>query len=555
MARRKTDNRPFWTGDCETDPFKFQRVPKPFIWGLYTGAGYHEFETADQFADFIRDCDAVVYFHNGGRFDFHFMLEHINLHEDMKVINGRLVSAHIGKCEIRDSYNILTVPLSAYKKDDFDYTLMEAAVRAKHMPQIRQYLKNDCVFLHELISAFERENGRHLTLAGAAMKRWETIAGRKAPRSDRAFFQQFSPWYSGGRVECFQKGRIEGPVKVYDIRSAYMWAMRHKHPFGTVYTQTEGVQDFQPTSFLTVECVSNGALPWRNEYGALSFPCDGELRQYSVVGHELEAALETGAVSRLRILSAIDFAEHIDFDEYVTMCYTRRLQAQSEGDIATDLIEKLFGNGLYGKWAANPDNYGNFVCVPFDTMEDYLCPHATPEECDEYNFAYHRGLEDTRCDGYKFDGLIGPHALLRAPLDEWQCHFLNIATAASITSMVRAKLWRALSAAHEPMYCDTDSMFCRAPGDNLALGKTLGDWKFEGTADTLWIAGKKLYLCDGLIEPKTGKPKMATKGSKLTPQQVRNIVLGGVEMYEPEAPTFSLHRKPEFVSRKIRATA
>jgi hypothetical protein len=382
-----------------------------------------------------------------------------------------------------------------------------------------------------------------LTLAGAAMKRWERISGRKAPNSDRNFFAHFKPWYSGGRVECFQKGRIDGPVQVYDIRSAYMWAMKHEHPFGFNYRTHVAPRSFKPTSFLTIEAVSHGALPWRNERGALLFPCDNELRTYYVCGHELEAALETNSISRLKLINSTEFMEHISFEEYVQFCYDRRLHAQETGDIATDLIEKLFGNGLYGKWAANPDNYGNYVCVPFDNMEEYLCPHNTPDECSAAG----------GCDGYKFDGLMGPHALLRAPLDEWQQHFLNVATAASITSQVRAKLWRALSAADEPMYCDTDSMFCRR--GNIELGKQLGDWKFEGSADTLWIAGKKLYLCDGLIEPKTGKPKMATKGSKLTPQQIRNIVRGGVEMYEPEAPTFSLHKKPDFTVRRIRATA
>lgn len=542
MSRRgKKDTRPFWAGDCETDPFHHGRVPKPFIWGLYTGAGYHEFANAEDFVEFIRDCNVIVYFHNGGKFDMHFLLQYINLDGPVTVINGRLVVAHIGLCEFRDSWNILPVPLASYKKDDFDYTLMEERVRHKHMPLIRQYLKNDCLFLYELIDAFERENGRHLTLAGAAMRRWLNMVDVPKPSSSREFFQAFNPWYNGGRVECFQKGKIDGPVNVYDIRSAYMWAMQHPHPFGTEYVTTTNPQGYSDNSFLTVECISTGALPFRGPRGNLSFPADNEYRTYHVCGHELRAATETGSVRRVRLLESIDFVQEMDYAPYVKMCHDRRMTARELGDKATDVIEKLFGNGLYGKWAANPDNYGNFICVPFQQMEAYICEHDTPEICHWHG----------DCDGYKFDGMIGPHALLRAPLHEWQSHFLNVATAASITSMVRAKLWRAIHASVDPMYCDTDSLFCRVA--YLPIGEELGLWQHEGTASTFYVAGKKMYLCEGLFD-KNGKPKMATKGVRLTPEQIRRACRGETVVYEPEAPTFSLRKEPVFTNRAIRMT-
>src|ERR1700741_2307867 len=101
--RKRKDNRAFWAADCETDPFKNKRVPKPFVWGLYTGTSFYSFKTAEEFVDFIKDQDVIIYFHNGGKFDIHFLLKFINLGVEIQVINGRLVVAHIGKAEIRDS--------------------------------------------------------------------------------------------------------------------------------------------------------------------------------------------------------------------------------------------------------------------------------------------------------------------------------------------------------------------------------------------------------------------------------------------------------------------
>lgn len=557
MARRKkTDRRIFWTADCETDRFQNRRVPKPFTWGLWTGAAFHEFDTPDEFADFIQDCDVIIYFHNGGRFDIHFLLHRINLFEDMKVINGRLVVAKIGKAEIRDSWNLLPIALADYKKDselelieDFksegiepkqaallatDYLFMDEPHRLDPRIRrvIRKYHRNDCIYLYELIEQFEKDYGRHLTQAGAAMATWRNMSGLKAPETDRDYFQKFQPYYFGGRVECFQKGEIPGPIEVVDIKSAYPDAMMSEHPYYPDYVETKLPSEFRNTSMLTVDCVSNGALPFRGERGQITFPCDGELRRYYVSGHELRAAMDTTAVSRVDLIHSYDFMNEVSFREYIEYFYSLRAVAKDDGNKAIDIFCKLFMNSLYGKFGANPDNYGNFICVPFQEFEDYLQ------------------------DGYQFDGMIGPHALLRAALDDWQCRFLNVATAASITSQVRAKLWRAICASEGVAYCDTDSIAARKA--NVELGKKLGQWELEGTGSRMWIAGKKMYYVEGMdkLNPRTGKmePKMASKGIRAQPSFIKRMCEGEAVLYEPKAPTFSLHKKPVFTDRMVRMT-
>lgn len=543
MRRKAKDSRQFWAGDCETDPFKYQREPKPFIWGLYTGTSFYHFATAQEFVDFIKDQDVIIYFHNGGKFDLYFLLAFINLEEPVLIINGRLVVAKIGKAEIRDSWNILPIALDKFgTKLVIDYAKMEADARGQHMPEIIHYLRLDCVTLYNSVDKFEQDYGRHLTQAGAAMKQWTKISGLKPPRSNAGFFDRFSQYYYGGRVQCFQKGHVTGPLQVYDIRSAYPWAMLDEHPYDPEYVKIANPRNFTPASMVTLECVSNGALPWRDERGGFRFPDDNEARTYHVPGHEVLAGLETGTISRVKIIEAIDFTCKISFRDYILHFYEKRLKARLNNDLPQSIFCKLLMNSLYGKFCSNPDNYGNYMCVEFGDMTKYAD------------------------DGYTFDGMIGPHALLRAPLEAHEKHYLNVATGASITSQVRAHLWRAICASDHPVYCDTDSLIARRA--DLPIGDNLGDWNHEGTADDAWIAGKKMYYLEGEFDGgathksaskgvnlRLSEIKRAATGERLTGAEALKLAATGEAVtFGAEPPTFSLKKAPYFQTRTIRAT-
>ena len=72
------------TADCETDPFKKGRIPRPFVWGFYDGDEYREFwgDTQDDFAEFLGQQDVICYMHNGGKFDFHYLIEYFDATRD-----------------------------------------------------------------------------------------------------------------------------------------------------------------------------------------------------------------------------------------------------------------------------------------------------------------------------------------------------------------------------------------------------------------------------------------------------------------------------------------
>ncbi len=552
--RKRKDTRAFWAADCETDPFKNKRIPKPFVWGLYTGTSFYSFKTAQEFVDFIKDQDVIIYFHNGGKFDMHFLLWAINLGVEIQVINGRLVVAHIGKAELRDSWNILPTRLANLGgKLDIDINKLEANVRDKHMPEIMAYLTMDCVSLWEAIDKMEREYGRHLTIASASLHHWKKISGLAAPKSDKAFFDEFVKYYYGGRVQAFKKGHTKGPLKYFDIRSAYAWAMLDEHPYEPEYIRTVNPKSILPSSMVTLSAISNGALPFRDDRGSILFPDDDVSRTYFVPGHEVLAAQETGSLRNARIIECVDFTMRQTFAPYINYHYNRRKDFRSKDMIAETEIEKMFLTNLYGKFCANPENYGNYMCVPFGDMQNYLE------------------------DGYVFDGLIGPHALLKAPLEFYQENYLNVATGASITSMVRAHLWRAIDSAKGVVYCDTDSLICEDA--ELPIGEDLGHWNLEGIADDCWVAGKKMYYMSGKFE-KGKTEKSASKGVNFKLSQIKDLATGrkimgdeaiklaaqgGEVLFEPDAPTFmlkdagqnaeqGLETRVRFTPRRVRMT-
>lgn len=567
--------------DAETDPFGTRDdngqliVPKPFIWGFDDGERFREFDTQKELIDFLSPQKLIVYAHNGGKFDYHFFLPFLDGYSEVLIINGRLARFKIGECEFRDSYNILPIPLSGYKKDEFDYSKMDAKVRHKHMTEIRQYLRNDCRYLFELVSKFRETYGNGITLAGSAMKYWQKTFAQEAPKTSGDFYASVSPYYYGGRVQCFARGVIERPFRLFDINSAYPYAMGFEHPISASCVQAGRQDPAAPVidqSLYTLRAVSRGAFPFR-EKTKLRFPDDAVQRQYTVTGWELRAALETGTADVLDVIERLDFGKTINFRDYVDHFYTMKNSSPKES--AEYVFAKLFMNSLYGKFGANPENYANYGIVPIDKANWFVKPELAAEALEHsdgaLNIGKHRPPYNDGNDGFPVGhywqeaGTLGPWALIQGGLNEAEKRYYNLATAASITGFVRAYLWRHIcrirEAGGEPLYCDTDSIAFtgESAGLSFAISKKLGDWGDDGDFIRGGIAGKKLYAFEyrnpKVKDGKTITHKTASKGVRLSAEQIMRVASGETVLAENEAPTFSVHNDPRFVNRKVRATA
>lgn len=568
--------RDFWTCDAETTPFHncgnlecpkchgIGREPEAFIWGAYNGRTeeYYTFETSRDLAEFFREKKTVVYAHNGGRFDYHFLREEMNSDEPLMIIAGRISRFKIGEAEFRDSLNIFqqTRLKDFGNKLEIEYWKLEPEFRdiPVYREEIHKYLKVDCVDLWNQLFRYFQQYGRGLTQAGASMRIWSRMTKVEPPTQTVEQFRRYKPFYYGGRVECFTKGIKETKFQTVDANSMYPFAMLSKHPFSPVATFDTTLPDIDTEinrCLIELECVSDGAFPYRSDQGELIFPNDGFKRRFKITGWEFNAACEFNAVRDIKIIGVHRFPLSIDFNEYIQYFYEKRKLAKAANDKAENIFCKLFMNSLYGKFGSNPGG-----AVSEDEEDDIGAGYH------EYVIVTDDSMGKWQVDGYKEFKPWGERRLWMRPLPEIKHRYYNVATAASITGFARAHWFRASKLCKGLIYGDTDSLTA-LDVSRLPIGTELGQWKVELTGKKYAVVGKKNYAFESddvsimdyhaytSREEKTGHWKIACKGARLTPEELVRAASGETIVYKPESPTYSITReKPRFIDRRIRMT-
>lgn len=551
--RQSKDLQPIWTMDIETDPFSRGNLPVPFAIGFYNGERFFKFWSdrngtcVEKARNFLEDQDAqdrgIVYMHNGGRFDFFYLLEWFQ--GKTTIMGSRIVKALMPMCsdntirkkgtwatcfEFRDSYAIMPFPLAAYKKDQINIEKLRRENRHKHKAEIDSYLEGDCVYLWELCMEFTREFGDYLTIASAAFAQLKNFHKfERMPQSQDVEMRK--RFYYGGRVQCFKKGIINQPCKIYDVNSMYPAVMRNFwHPTG--WCVTEGTKILWPSSnkpqelrtyFLTVEGKNSGAFPTRLRDGSIDFTVPEGVFHVSI--HEWLVAMEFGLFKPTRVIRCYNFADSSRFDQFVDHFFSLRYRAKSGGDKMRTLFYKFILNSAYGKFALNPENY--------------------------FSWEVTKTAEQPKGEGWVMDSLVqGKYYVWKKPGKTFDWNLYNIATAASITGAARSVLLRAVALSSEVLYCDTDSIICSEFAGGDLNDKKLGAWKTEAEGDSAAIAGKKLYAVFSGAEC----IKQANKGVNLTPDEIRSICMGGTVVNNREAPSFQRDGSAKFISRTVRMT-
>jgi hypothetical protein len=509
--------------DCETDPFEAGSEIAPFAIGFYDGARYLEGwgpQCVESFLAFLEtEAPLVLYAHNGGKFDFLFLAEH--LRNPLKIINGRIVKARIGEHELRDSFAIMPVPLAAHDKGTIDYALFHRDRRDAHRADILEYLARDCESLYALVTAFNDRFGRKLTVASTAMqqlrKHHEFIT--LGPSHDA----RFRPYYFGGRCQHFETGKLAGDWKVYDVNSMYPFVMKaFDHPIGPEYVWTRDLDAALAQDkpfFARVSGINHQGLPVRVSSGLTFEQTDGE---FWTCSHELAPAIRSGRFVVKSVHEILIPETTIRFDAFVDAFVADKLAAEAAGDKAGRIFAKLMLNSAYGKFAQNPEDFKDW--------------HIR-----------HRG-EPLPRDPWELYEDAGEWDIWRKP-NPGAWGYFDCAVAASITSAARSVLLDALLAARRPVYCDTDSIICESLPLDLDQSR-LGAWKLEAQGDTLHIAGKKLYaLYDG-----AKCVKHASKGVRVAPEVIARVAAGEDYLWKSEAPSISLIGSQRFIERKITRT-
>jgi DNA polymerase elongation subunit (family B) len=547
--------------DMETDPFDKSRpaeLIQPFCACLY-GKKFEPViiwdEDLDSFCSkVIAAIEALpneytIFAHNGGKFDWQFLLYRLRGSVSFK---GRgIMSARIGKHQIRDSFHIIPEKLAAYRKDAFDYTKLTKRRRNKHRKEILDYLVADCRYLLEIVSAFVKEHGLKLSIGQAAMVALKGAGydvENLAEHSD-AYLRHF---YFGGRVECLAgKGEFVGDYKLYDVNSMYPFVMaRMKHPVSRAFEVRSGAPG-PNTVFIELTCDNDGALVTRGPDGETS-ALNGRHRFKTTV-HEYNVAIKYGLIQNVEIHYCIDFSMLSTFEKFVVPYYDRRQIVKDEkktlkDDIEseryldlhkTDIFLKLLLNNAYGKFAQNPRKY----------KESYITDYNQRPPADD--------LESSIEEWGELPAIRNPalgYSIWEKPCEKLR--FRNVATAASITGAARAVLLEAICNSRGAIYCDTDSLICLSLDDTELHPSILGAWDLEDEFCRVIVAGKKTYACDkGDHVPEAKRYKIRSKGvSGLSWQDMVDVLDREILAVNP-APTLGRNGAQVYIRRRIRATA
>lgn len=527
MSRRKSRLPNIAVIDFETDPFLYDRIPEPFCVEFYTDTTTEVFwgdDCADQLCEYLENCEQeyLIYAHNGGKFDFHFL--HDEISNPCLIIKSRIVQCKLFQHTLRDSFAILPVPLRDFEKMEFDYALMERPVRDKHKALILEYLHVDCLSLYKAVMAFTDRFGRQMTIGGTAMrelKRYHKFDNQGSD-NDRAF----RPFYFGGRVECWNGGILDGPWKLVDRNSMYPSVMvSHNHPINGCYDLERDLpSSFERPYFALITATNRNALPHRGDNGDLLF--NQERGVFWACSHELEIALEHDLIEVEEVHKCLVACEWTKFDKFILEHAALKEEAKRAGDVLNYVFEKLLMNSGYGRAGINPENF-----------EDWLIHR---------DFGNEGELE---LKGYSQQADYDSIELWAKKADVKESQFCDVAIAASITSAARSSLLSAIQLADNPVYCDTDSIICRDFHGELDK-YSLGAWDIEKQADTVAIAGRKLYA----MYSGDTLHKLSSKGGTLTLNDIQRICQGETVKYYNQAPTFSLKRETKFITRRFKST-
>lgn len=558
--------------DSETDPFDnvSQERVLPFLFVVYTDEREPIVLWDENFRRLVRRLIAALesfdepytfYAHNGGKFDFMFLIHELRGEVSFK---GRgIMEAKIGQHSLRDSFHIIPEKLAAYQKDEFDYSKLKRGERYKHKAETIRYCINDCRYLLDIVKGFVGEFGLKLSIGQAAM--FELRKHYKVEKFSAGWDEYVRGYFYGGRVECLQgRGEFVGDYKLYDVNSMYPFVMAScQHPIGGFFEYDLRAGEPGPdTVFLDLDCRNNGALIGRDENGATTARI--ERGRFRTTIWEYEMALRHGLIRDVEINFCLDCTQRSDFSKFILPEYARKAEKKRILDLMKDegrafgpeylkvkqeyTFSKLIQNNAYGKFAQNPRNF----------KEHYLTdPGEMPPK--EWLKSLEKLKPDER-EAYEQPAFESDHYWIWIkPAAGWT--FNNVGTAASITGAARAVLLDAICKAHDPIYCDTDSLICRdLPGVDIDKER-LGAWDIEDEFSRVIVNGKKLYApmyaepkksADGQIKPYGVKSKGV---SGLTWNDMVALLNGEQIAIANKGPTLTKFGTQDYITRTIRATA
>lgn len=563
--------------DTETDPFDNspsgrKRKVLPFLAVLYSDNFEPVVIWENDFKVWVRKVVAAImalpeeytiYAHNGGRFDFMFLISEMRGSISFK---GRgIMDARIGPHHLRDSFHLIPEKLAAYQKDAFDYSKLLKCNREKYRQEAITYCINDCKYLLDLVKKFVGDFGLKLSIGQAAMatiKKFYTVE-----KFSDGWDEYVRNYFYGGRVECLKgRGHFVGDYQLYDVNSMYPAVMRnYSHPIGAMgdYKLRRGIPS-NDTVFVDLSCDNRGALIARNEIGETT--ANITRGRFHTTIWEYQTALELNLISNVVVHFCLDCSKRSDFKLFVDPLYENRLALKefmsdlkvSGQELSARFVEAKKDDMFY-KFLLN-NGYGKFATNPRKFKEHYITdPDEHPPESWFKTIAKE---ERARYSQPEFEHSL--YWIWSKPAPQFT--FYNVGVAASITGAARSVLLNAIHNAVDPIYCDTDSLICRELR-NVELHKSkLGAWDLEDSFKSVAIAGKKLYSVEH-AKPKVRSAEQLQKGisplytikskgtGDISWQEMLRLIDGETISKTQFGPTLTRYGEQDYLTRRISATA
>lgn len=410
----------------------------------------------------------IVYAHNGGKFDFLFIIDYLNTYkasaEIIKLINSSILYMKVKYKDkiitFKDSFHILPSSLLrltndfdvVHKKRELDYDL---GLKDKNF---KDYFNNDLKGLYEVLKLSGLTD--RLTLASNSMKQFKNIYNKKFSRNNDNLDNFFRKSYVGGRVEVIKHRGYE--LNYYDVNSLYPFVMKYnKYPL-PIKDNTELTHSFNNDKIGIYECdvitpkIHIPILPIKHD-NKLIFPIGTFSGTFC--SPEIKLALKKGYKIKVKYGYVFKECDKI-FNEYVNYWYN--IKKSSKG--SKKAIAKLMLNSLYGKFGQKRE----FKDINYISKEDYLIqkPKAVLS--------------------------IGSLNFERKTTHDFYSDFMHSEIAALTTSYARVYLYELMESVglNNIYYYDTDSII------TSGLAKTsdeLGDLKNEASISEFIALSPKMY--------------------------------------------------------------
>jgi hypothetical protein len=441
----------FATSDIEANDWT-----KFLVMGFFDGENYKRFFSPQSFVQYLTSTKKYngwrIYFHNGGKYDFLFLIDVLyDEGFELRFINrgSSIISMEARKVNFKlvfaDSYALFPMSLdrlqkeynSAYQKIPVDFTKNHSA----HEKNLNAHLENDCKGLYDILTQeYEHMGVLKLTRASQALAIFERdylhdeIYSVSKPMDD--YFRQ--NYYHGGRVEVY-KVYAEN-LNYYDVNSLFPFVMLEPMPCGEpkrVRVNRSGKIGFYEIEIKTDLPISISPLIYANKTGNYYFRAKKGDRTYGT-SNDIEI-LKTLGIS-FSVLTGLEFekAEGL-FSEYVTRFFEEKKNATG----AKRVIAKLMLNALYGKLGQR---------LLQDSIETYHGQEYKSIVNAEYDLVMVAGRQKK-----KYNGIY---------LASW------------ITSLARGYHFKLMlnTGLSSMVYCDTDSLITTA---KMTTGNNIGELKLE----------------------------------------------------------------------------